>query len=445
MHLRSKLCVSLLAATLAGAADAGAMPRLIRGSADPSPTGMVVGEEGARWSLPGGPTVRAKPGAVLRVLHQPQEVQILPGRTRPVYTVIVNSGGVDVEVPRGAASAVALATPRRLTVLVRSGRAGVRASPEGLALANFDGDILVGHDARHFKAVARGVVRRFTPHGVEEAPLLQPPSALGGQRVLMSTGAPVALERLWWQARQGARRYRVELSRRGEREPLFAVETSEPALPRTPVGLAPGAYRVSVRAVDELGFESVRALETSLHVIAAKLPAGAYFDGAGSIRVAPGSEVTLSNTEGLNVSYSKLRHEQVLGAVKPQGGEPVMVFLRAEGDDEPLPLKIAPRTVRARIHLTPARVRWPAQPLTVRVELEDPSGQAVPDWLEMRVRVRLGIDDLPIDFERRGRGLVGVVPPRASGGPWVVRVDVEDQFGVPLGHDFIEIARSAKP
>jgi len=31
------------------------------------------------------------------------------------------------------------------------------------------------------------------------------------------------------------------------------------------------------------------------------------------------------------------------------------------------------------------------------------------------------------------------VPPARTAGPWVLRVDVKDQFGLPLGSDFLEI------
>src|SRR5690242_19075746 len=74
------------------------------------------------WQLPGDPILRARPGTELRVLGQPQEIEVSAGRKRPVYTVLVKSGSVDVEVPKGAESAVALSAPRKLTVLVRSGR-----------------------------------------------------------------------------------------------------------------------------------------------------------------------------------------------------------------------------------------------------------------------------------------------------------------------------------
>jgi hypothetical protein len=56
-------------------------------------------------------------------------------------------------------------------------------------------------------------------------------------------------------------------------------------------------------------------------------------------------------------------------------------------------------------------------------------------------RVTLGVDALDVQFRQRGRVLHGRVPPQPGAGPWVVRVDVADQFGLPLGRDFVEVIR----
>ncbi len=400
-------------------------------------------EAGKHWQIPGGPSLRARPGTELRVLGQPQQIQITAGRRLPVYTVILKSGGVEVEVPRGSQSAVVLSAPRQLTVLVRAGRAGLRAINGQVSLANVDGDILVGHDARHFKALRPGMVRHFEAHGVAEDTLLEPPTDLAGQRVLVSTGQPVAMEKLWWRARSGAEGYRVELVREGELVPLLRVDTRDPILPRQSLRLAAGQYRLAVRALDAFGFESKSALESSLHVVAARLPAGGYVDGAGNIRVVPGSLVDFLHLEGVELSYADFAHERAPSSIGLSGGEPITLLLRS-GRRDPQLLRIAPRTVRARIAITPARATWPANTLTIDIELEDPSGQPVPDFLEIRPRVLLGVEPMKVSFKRVGRALRAVVPARSGRGPWVVRVEVSDQFGVPLGRSSLEIAKSSR-
>jgi hypothetical protein len=56
--------------------------------------------------------------------------------------------------------------------------------------------------------------------------------------------------------------------------------------------------------------------------------------------------------------------------------------------------------------------------------------------------VKLGIEPIEVTFSRQGNRLVGVVPPPAKPGPWVLRVEVKDQFGALLGRDFLEIAKA---
>jgi hypothetical protein len=47
-----------------------------------------------------------------------------------------------------------------------------------------------------------------------------------------------------------------------------------------------------------------------------------------------------------------------------------------------------------------------------------------------------------VAFTREGNRLIGTVLPTANPGPWVLRVEVKDQFGALLGRDFLEIAKA---
>jgi hypothetical protein len=48
-----------------------------------------------------------------------------------------------------------------------------------------------------------------------------------------------------------------------------------------------------------------------------------------------------------------------------------------------------------------------------------------------------------VKFRKKGHAFYGRVPPQPGPGPWVVRVDVSDQFGLALGRDFVEVIRGA--
>jgi hypothetical protein len=99
---------------------------------------------------------------------------------------------------------------------------------------------------------------------------------------------------------------------------------------------------------------------------------------------------------------------------------------------------LAPRTARARVEITPRRASWPKDEIDIRIALEDASG-AVPSKLRMKPRVLLGLQPIGVKFVGDGARLHARVRPRSGSGPWVLRVEVEDQFGVSLGRDFVEI------
>jgi hypothetical protein len=57
--------------------------------------------------------------------------------------------------------------------------------------------------------------------------------------------------------------------------------------------------------------------------------------------------------------------------------------------------------------------------------------------------VALGVDPIEVEWRREGDELFGRVSPQAGKGPWVVRLEVSDQFGIPLGRDFVEVTQQA--
>src|SRR5205814_10115292 len=85
-------------------------------------------------------------------------------------------------------------------------------------------------------------------------------------------------------------------------------------------------------------------------------------------------------------------------------------------------------------------------PVRITIRASDGEGGAAPDTVELHPVVMLGVDELPVQFTRKGSILTAEVPaPPAPGmGPWIVRVQVSDQFGNPVGRDFVEIVRAPR-
>jgi hypothetical protein len=98
--------------------------------------------------------------------------------------------------------------------------------------------------------------------------------------------------------------------------------------------------------------------------------------------------------------------------------------------------------VRAKVVFGPKVPVWPHDPLEIRVQVEESNGsESAADAVEVRTRVLLGVEPVEVSFVRDGNVLRGVLPPQSGAGPWVVRVEVQDQSGSELGRDFIEVAR----
>ncbi len=288
----------------------------------------------------------------------------------------------------------------------------------------------------------RGTTREAGGYqGERQRASIAAPKRLHGQRLFMAGSEGATVRALSWDATPGAAGYKFELFREGEQKPLHRLETVKPSLPAPLVGLEPGLYRIVITARDGLGFASEQKLESSLHVLTASLPKGSYVDAAGALRVAPDAEVYLAPIEGLEMALRRKKYVPASSTISLPNDQPTTMFLRQAGADYELPIRIVPRSVRARIAITPEHARWPDDPLTIGVALEDPSGQPIPEWLEMMPRVKIGLVDVDVDFHAVGSHLEATLPPRQGDGPWVVLVEVEDQYGYALGCDSLEVER----
>ncbi len=430
---------TVAAAPLEGAAE------LVSGSVRQQAGFVVAGADSAELRLPGGARVVATPGSEFRIAPRAQQLQLDPGKKTSVYTVVLRSGRVDVSVPAKSGSAVIVSAPRTVSAIVKSGRVAVSAQANQVATANYEGETIANVGGMALTPVKVRTIRVVDDNGESDRAVVAAPAGLHGQRLFMTGGAEsVSVKSLSWDAPQGAVSYRLELFRFGEQKPMAAIDSTAPSITTPLPGLEAGVYRVSVMARDAFGFASPERLESSLHVVSASLPQGAYVDAAGSIRVVPGARVHLFPIEGLEMTYTRSTYMPATSTIGINRNQPATMFLRPVGADQDLPIRFVPRSVRARIEIGPKRPSWPNDPLKISIKLEDPSGQPIPEWLEMMPKVRIGLLDIDVDFRRVGQSVEATLPPRRGPGPWVVRVDVEDQYGYELGRDFVEIAASAK-
>jgi hypothetical protein len=96
------------------------------------------------------------------------------------------------------------------------------------------------------------------------------------------------------------------------------------------------------------------------------------------------------------------------------------------------------RALRADIEIGPKSARWPVDPVDITVTVRDPAGLVDASAVTPKLRVLLGLTELPVPWNHRGPVWTARLAPR-NVGPTVVRVMAEDEFGNSLGRTFLEV------
>jgi hypothetical protein len=437
------LCVGLAISSLPSAALGDVRgPSLVGGAVTPTVGAYVAGKDGAEWLLPGGARVLAKEGTEFRVIGKPQRLALGPRRDTPGYTVLLRSGNLRVTVPADGRSAIVVAAPRKTNVLVVSGATSINAAKERVAVANAEGETSIGVGSDPLRALPVGMMREV--NGAEGAlrPLAESPSSLDAPAVSFAYGADTSLGALSWPVARGAGSYRVEI--RNDKGRLVASrETSTAEVEHGAFRLAPGKYVARVAGIDPSGLEAARPVEKPLRVVAVTVPERGYVDADGAVHFPAGRAVGIAHAEGVEVTYGAgdyfVPAPRTLELVRP---EPRLVRFRMPGNRSEAKLWLVPRTIRAQVEFGPKVPVWPHDPLEISVRVEEVKASgATAAADEVRARVLLGVEPVDVSFVRDGNVLRGVLPPQSGKGPWVVRVEVQDQTGAELGRDFIEVAR----
>lgn len=419
-------------------------PTQIAGQGEWSEGSYKVSSERAEWAFPGGARVVAFPGTVIRVLKVSQPLQLKPGQETTTFTVMLKAGRAHVNVPAASKTAMIVMAPKKTSVIVAGGIADVVVAEPKVMVASHEGETTVAVASSPFKPLPAGMLRVVDDGASEIRPLAGSPGGLNGARVQLSFGKPVSLSGLSWDPAPGAASYRVELREKGAAK-ARTVETVGTTLP-SDLTVGPGSYTLRVAAVDPSGLESAKVLEEPLRVISLGLPPGGYVDAAGSVRLPVGARLALSHVEGVELTYGAAGHfMKAPPALELVRGEARLVSFKTPGNFDFATLQILPRDARARIEVSPRMPSWPRDRINIRVRLEEANGAPVPSFIQAKPKVIVGLETTPVEFHDEGGGWMSAeLPARSGPGPWVVRVEVADQYGIDLGRDFIEVAPSAQ-
>ncbi len=417
---------------------------LVSGGGDSRSFFFEAGPGGAVYRLRGGAELFVSAGARMRRFPGMSLLHLGGAKPTPTHVVVVRSGQVSVSVPEGASHAVLLKGSRGVSIISVHGRATAVVAPGAVAVANHEG-------------VARATLGSFwevLPPGHQRVlderdrvgaakPTIAPPVVAPGERVFDALDGTGTVRGLTWTAVPGASGYRVVLER-ADGSVLDSTETRSPNLDHPLGPVEPGRHLVRLRSIDSRGIEGLASEATPVFVVGVSLQAGAYIDDAGEVNLARGQIATLVGADGLDMTYAGssdwIRAPRGVGLFR---GEPTTIHLRAPGTPTFLAVRLVPRDLHADVYVGPKKLLWPSAPARVTVRVSTRSGEPLPSGVDVVPRVRLGLAPLDVTWAREGNVLTASVPPQEGPGPWVLRVNVEDQHGLPLGRDFLEIERAA--
>lgn len=419
------------------AAAAAPKTGVVAGSGTSSGGVLTAGADGAEYLLPSQARLKLAPGTAVRLFRVPQQLQLTPGSKTTTYSLALVRGRIDVHVLGKPKSAV-LVSLGKSSAVIGAGRAAVLARGEEFTVASFEGDVrtLV---ADRWQTLSPGTLSQLdNARASAPEPLLAAPKLAPGQRIWFSAGGTVALGGFTPGKVDRAAFYELRLRGAGG-EQLRTIRNGA-QLGEAFSATAPGQYELAARAVDEQGIEGSWSPVEPIRVLGVSLPPGGY-TAAGDIFVGKGQEVRFSNVEGLEMTYEGAgRYVPASQAVSLYRGETTVVSFRLPGSVYPTTARLRPRSVYAYVGLGPRKAVWPRDAVQIAIDIRNKDGAPVPDWLEVKPDVKLGITPIDVAFTRDGNRLVGTVPPPDTAGPWVLRVEVKDQHGALLGRDFLEIA-----
>ncbi len=443
LRLLGRLALVLVVGTL-GPARAGTPERgvLVAGAAKRLGNLAIAGPEGAVLELHGGARLTLEPSTEVRLLPT-TDVELVGGKTRPAHVVVLRSGKVDVDSATGrpAGPAVLVTVPERLGGILLEGRMTVLAKALRTAVASRRGTVLAGAGSR-WSPLGPGRVRTVDPaHPVGfERGLPEEPRWLTDARLWLTPSAAAGVSDLTWTAAREARSYRVLLQREGETRPFQVMGSASPALP-APVLLPAGSYRATVIGVDSEGLVGSPSPELGLTVVNLSLPPGAVLETPGRVRLHRGQAIGLNGPEDLELTYGAGETWVRAGSrVELFRDEPTRVRLRVRGGEATASLDLVPHRMAAAVTVGPRHARWPSTPVTIEVRLHDDGGAPAAMSPTPEPRVFLGPEMLPVTWHASGGVLRTTVSPRPGPGPWLLRVEVTDPHGHPLGEEFFAIA-----
>jgi hypothetical protein len=419
-------------------------PVVVSGNAQNSQGLFTTSATGAVIQLPSRAYLHVAPNSAVRVFPLPQLLALTPGPRTWTWSFALQSGRVDVELPKTGRNAV-LASLGKLSATVTAGRAAFRAEDGEATVANQEGEVRTLLND-HWQTVPLGWLATLSKDDTNAIakPGLPGPTLTSGQRMWFAPSESVAMHGYHWNAVPGAARYELRIRHLPDGKVIDVRSTPKTELSQGFTPVEAGRYSLALRSVDARGIEGSWTPEAEVRVIGVVLPPGGYTTDQ-AIFLGAGQQVQFTNTDGLEMTY--LGAGRYFPAAQGAGlyrGQKTVIGFRMPGVLDTAIARLEPRGLYADVHIGPQRALWPRDPISIDIQLKSKTGAEIPAFVQVVPTVTLGLDPVDVNFEQDGNTLHAVIPPSAKPGPWILRVDVADQYGVALGHDFLEIASQAR-
>lgn len=405
---------------------------------------LAVVADGTTKQLAGGALLHLAAGARIE-LGRTLKLQLGPPGSAQTVTQVVRliSGRIDIEIPLSKIpkTAVLLQAPRKVSAVAKGGHSIAIADASRVTVAAVDGDMLTA-SGNDWKTLPAGLVRGFGGHdpAYQEHAVPGAPNLSISQPLLLALGAEGPVAHAEASGVKEADHYQLSVWRTAEKgTELVRRVDARSAVTEIP-NLPPGQYQVTARAVDATGIFGPDSAARALRLVGAELPLGSRYEG-GTILLGLRGRVKLIGATGLEASYGSSAHFVAApDSVGLSRGESTVLRLREPGNVEELHVGLAPRTLRADVQITPKHPRWPEDMIEVTVHLFDARGRAVDESVQVKPLVLVDVQPADVTWLRSGNALHTFIPTPTNRGPWVLRVEIADEFGDPAGRDFVEIA-----
>jgi hypothetical protein len=410
-------------------------------------TFMAKGEP-VTIALPSGGTIRFYANTEATFLTDPQALMLLPGKKTATYSVILRKGQVDVELPEEGTprSAVAVGTSSDTRVVTLSGKVCMRAEGANITTLSYGGLTTVTQGTK-LTRLPNQIKRTYLGKaGTTDLGLLGSTSWVGGKRVWLAIRSTVKVSGYTWSPVAGAIGYEIALVDKATGQALHQQRTLDTRLEGDGFDLKPGQYELRITAIDRDGFISPQSQTFDIRVVGVVLPPGAEILKNNTISIGFEQKLSLEHAEGLTLTTADHRGNvpatSAFGLAN-QDRASILIHPQAGGDVTTLTLVRRENLVQAWVG--PKHVTWPLDPVELRIELKDARGQKLDPRVEPTAKVTIGVTPVTVDWIRDENFWHAQLPAQTGRGPWVVRLEVLDQYGVLIGRDFVEVALTQAP